>query len=54
MLFYNAYARSVICYRLLGYWKAAETNLEKIEMAQTRIIRAILFKEFDSVQDNLR
>ena len=45
MSFYNAYARSVICYDLLVNGSAARTNLEKIEMAQSRIIRAILFKK---------
>ena len=55
MSFYNAYARSVICYGLLIYGSAARTNLEKIEMAQRRIIRAILFKKkYDSLQDILR
>ena len=55
MSFYNAYARSVICYGLLIYGSAARTNLEKVEMAQRRIIRAILFKKkSDSLQDILR
>ena len=55
MSFYNAYAGSVICYGLLIYGSAARTNLEKIEMAQRRIIRAILLKKkYDSLQDILR
>ena len=54
LLFYNAYAKSVICYGLLVYGRAAKTNLTKIEMAQRRIIRAILFKKkFDSLQNIL-
>ena len=54
LLFYNAYAKSVICYGLLVYGRAAKTNLTKIEIAQRRIIRAILFKKkFDSLQNIL-
>ena len=54
LLFYNAYAKSVICYGLFVYGRAAKTNLTKIEMAQRRIIGAILFKKkFDSLQNIL-
>ena len=52
--FYNAYARSVNCYGLLVYGSAVRTNLEKIEMAQRRIIRTIFFKrKFDNLQNIL-
>ena len=44
LLFYNAYARSLISYGLLVYGSAAKTNLEMLENAQRRIIRAIFFK----------
>ena len=53
--FYNAYARSVFCHGLLVYGSAAWTNLEKMEMAQRWIIRAIFFKRnFDGLQNILR
>ena len=45
LLFYNAYARSLISYGLLVYGSAAKTNLEMLESAQRRIIRAIFFKQ---------
>ena len=55
MSFYNAYARSVICYGLLIYGCASKTNLENIDMAQIRSSRAIFFmKKHDSLQDFLR
>ena len=41
--FYNSYAKSVISYGLIFYGRAAKTNLQNIEMAQRRIIRAIFF-----------
>ena len=44
LLIYNTYAKSVICFGLLVYGRAAKTNINKIEMAQRRIIRAILIK----------
>ena len=53
-MLYNAYAKSVICYGLLVHGRAAKTNLNKIEMAQRRIIRAILFKTFHNLQHILR
>ena len=43
--FYNSYAKSVISYGLIVYGRAAKTNLQNIEMAQRRIIRAIFFKK---------
>ena len=43
--FYNAYARSLISYGLLVYGSAAKTNLEMLENAQIKIIRAIFFKQ---------
>ena len=45
LLFYIAYARSLISYGLLVYGSAAKTNLEMLENAQRRIIRAIFFKQ---------
>ena len=55
LLFCNAYSKSVICNGLLVYGRAAKTNLNKIETAQRRIMRAILFKKkFDSLQNILR
>ena len=41
--FYESYAKSVITYGLLVYGSARKSNLEEIEMAQRRIIRAIFF-----------
>ena len=50
LMFYNSFAKSVICYGLLVYGSAAKTNLQKIECAQRRILRAIFFKKkFDSM-----
>ena len=52
LLFYNAYVKSIINYGLLVYGRAAKTNLERIELAQRRIIRAIFFKrKYDSLQE---
>ena len=45
LLFYDAYARSLISYGLLFYGNVAKTNLEMLENAQRRIIRAIFFKQ---------
>ena len=45
LLFYNAYARSLISYGLLGYGSAGKTNLEMLQNAQRRIIRAIFHKQ---------
>ena len=45
LLFYNAYARSLISYGLLVYGSLWQTNLEMLENAQRRIIRAIFFKQ---------
>ena len=47
LLLYIAYAKSVICYGLLVYGRAAKTNLNNIEIAQRmhRHIGAILFKK---------
>ena len=53
--FYNSYAKSVISYGLIVYGRAAKTNMQNIEMAQRRIIRAIFFKKKrDSIRDILR
>ena len=43
LLFYNSFAKSIIMYGILVYGSAAKTNLEKIEKAQRRILRAIFF-----------
>ena len=43
-MFFNSFAKSVICYGLLVYGSAARTNLQKFERAQERILRAIFFK----------
>ena len=54
LMFYNSFAKSVICYGLIVYGSAAKTNLKKIENAQRRILRAIFFKnKFDSLRDIL-
>ena len=54
-MFYNVYAKSVICYGLLLYERGAKTKLNKNEMAKRRIIRALLFeKKFNSLQNILR
>ena len=34
LMFYNSFAKSIICYGLLVYGSAAKTNLQKIECAQ--------------------
>ena len=49
-MFYNFFAKSIICYGLLVYGSAAKTNLRKIECAQRRTLRAIFFsKKIDSM-----
>ena len=54
LMFYNSFAKSMICYGLIVYGSAAKTNLKKIENAQRRILRAIFFKKkFDSLRDIL-
>ena len=54
MMFYNSFAKSVICYGLLIYGTGAKNNLKKIEMAQRRILRAIFFKKkYDSLENIL-
>ena len=53
-MFYNSFAKSIICCGLIVYGEAAETNLKKIENARRRILRAIFFKKkFDSLRDIL-
>ena len=53
LMFYNSFAKSIICYELIVCGSAAKTNLKKIENAQRRILRAIFFKKkFDSLRDN--
>ena len=47
LMFFNSFAESVICYGLLVYSSAAKTNLQKIERAQRRILRAIFFQKED-------
>ena len=45
LLFYNLFAKTVICYGLLIYGTAAKNNLRKKEMDQRRILRAIVSNE---------
>ena len=45
LMFYNSFAKSIICYGLIVYGSASKTNLKKIENAQRRILRAIFFKK---------
>ena len=55
LMFYNSFAKTVICYGLLIYGAAAKSNLRKIEMAQRRILRAIFFKrKYDSLVNVLQ
>ena len=55
LLFYNSFAKTVICYGLLIYGTAAKSNLRKIQMAQGRILRAIFFKrKYDSLVNVLQ
>ena len=55
LMFYNSFAKSVICYGLLIYGTSAKSNLRKIEMAQRRILRGIFFKKkYDSISNILR
>ena len=54
LMFYNAYAKSIITYGLLIYGAAAKPNLSRIESVQRRILRAIFFrKRQDSLQEIL-
>ena len=41
LMFYNSFAKSVICYGLLIYGTSARSNLKTTEMAQRRILRGI-------------
>ena len=53
LTFYESYAKSVSTYGLLFYGSACKSNLEEIEMAQRRIIRAIFFRKmYENLQDN--
>ena len=45
LLMFYTFAKSRICYGLLIYGSAAETNLSKIVKAQRRILRAIFQEE---------
>ena len=45
LLFYNAYARSLISDGLLVNGSAAKTKLEMLENARRRIIRAVFFEQ---------
>lgn len=52
LLFYNAYAKSVIDYGILVYGKALKTDIDKINKMQKRIIRTIYRrKKFSPTQD---
>ena len=44
LMFYSSFAKSAISYALILYRTAAKTNLMKVENAQRRILRAILFQ----------
>ena len=45
LLFYKSYAKPLITYGLLNYGSTTKTNLQPIENAQRRIIRAMFFKK---------
>ena len=45
LMFYNAYAKSIIPYGLLIYGAAAKTNLSRIESVQRRTLRAFFFQK---------
>ena len=54
LMFYNAYAKSIITYGLLIYGAAAKTTRSRIESVQKRILRAKVFrKRQDSLQEIL-
>ena len=55
LMFYNSFAKSVICYVLLLYGTSAKSNLRKIERAQRRILKGIFFrKKYGSLSNILR
>ena len=45
LMFYKAFAESVILYGLILYGSALKTTLRSIDSAQRRILRAIYFKK---------
>ena len=45
-MFYHSYAMYIISYGLLVYGSAGKTNIDLIEKAQRRILRAIFFNKF--------
>ena len=52
LLFYNSYAKPLMLYGLFNYDSTSKTNLEPIDNAQKRIIRAIFFfKKSESLQN---
>ena len=52
LMFYNAYAKSIIEYGILTYGSASKTDLQSINLLQKRIIRTVSRKKYsDSVQD---
>ena len=52
LLFYKTIAKPIIKYGLMNYGATAKTNLDPIEKAQRRILRAIFFKkQTDSLQN---
>ena len=52
LMFYKTMAKPIITYALMVYGGTAKTNLEMIEKAQRRILRAIFYKKrCDSLQN---
>ena len=52
LLFYKTIAKPIIKYGLMNYGATAKTNLDPIEKAQRRILRAIFFKkQTDSLEN---
>ena len=45
LMFYNAYAKSILDYAMLSYGAANKTSLSKIDMAQRRILKSFFSKE---------
>ena len=53
LLFYKSYAKPLITYGLLNYGSTTKTNLQPIENAQRRIIRAMFFKKKSESLQNI-
>ena len=54
MSFYNAYARSVICYVLLFMGAQREQTLKKLKWHKGELLEPCYSKKYDSLQDILR